>query len=180
MSVDTADHPGASDIRIFMMRFTKPLSCPPEGESAFTCERAARTKGRGNAGEQQLCTSHPSPHTESTVACERSARMRAEMAGVHGWDKACKSAMMRPASGEAENAQRERVGIAELPPSCDCVLSLLCVASSRQRQRRHSVVRERANDVLKPRTWGITRSRVLTRVPWIFSTLDFSTGFCTC
>ena len=57
----------ARDIRIFMMRFTKPLSCPPEGESAFTCERAARTKGRGNAGEQQLCTSHPTPHTESGV-----------------------------------------------------------------------------------------------------------------
>ena len=36
------------------------------------------------------------------------------MAGVHGWDKACKSAMMRPASGGAENAQRERVGVTEL------------------------------------------------------------------
>ena len=115
----------ARNIRIFMMRFTKPLSCPPEGESAFTCERAARTKGRGNAGEQQLCTSHPSPHTESTVACERSARMRAEMAGVHGWDKACKSAMMRPASGGAENAQRERVGVTELHLSSTLVLSAL-------------------------------------------------------
>lgn len=157
-----------------MMRFTKPLSCPPEGESAFTCERAARTKGRGNAGEQQLCTSHPSPHTE--VACERSARMRAEMAGVHGWDKACKSAMMRPASGGAENAQRERVGVTELHLSPTLVLSALCCAvnftvkmlinGGTAPGRRP---RERAEGVLKPRTWGITRSRVLIRAPWILA-----------
>ena len=94
---------------------TPPLSCPPEGESAFTCEQAARTKGRGNAGEQQLYTSHPSTHTKSGVCALRMLESRTrEMDGVHGRDKACKSAMMRPASGEAENAQRERVGIAEL------------------------------------------------------------------
>ena len=81
----------------------------------------------------------PTRHLTQRVACERSARMRAEMAGVHGWDKACKSAMMRPASGGAENAQRERVGVTELHlsstlalPPCEFYRKMSTTAAQRR------------------------------------------------